>query len=242
MKVKICGITSIEDARATVAAGADYLGVILAESPRRVTLAQAVEIVRSVAAGLTTPVLVVRDWPVGQLIDVVRQTAARWLQLHGDEPATLLAELRHAMPGLRLIKAWECASVADSARLRAYLAECDAAGAPPDVVLIDRPKRRRPATADLAERPHGASAIPAGADLVSADSLAQFREIARGIPCPVWLAGGLTPDNVAAAVAHSEFAGVDVAGGVESAPGRKDHAAIQRFIAAVRSASMTGRA
>lgn len=212
MRIKICGITATADALLAARYGADLVGLILAPSPRRIGLPAAAEIVAALPPA-TGAVLVFRDAPLDEVLAALDTTGARWVQLHGREPAACLAQLAARRPAVRIIKAWEVLGLDAGASLAAYLASTVAAGRPPDAVLLDAPKGG----------PHP------GYELLG--------ELARQLnarPPEVWCAGGLTPANVATAVAAGRYDGVDVAAGVEVRPGVKDHAAVRQFIAAAR--------
>lgn len=222
MEIKICGITSAEDARVAREAGADFVGLILTESPRRVSLATAAGIRRSLG-DRPEVVLLFRDDPLERVVDAVGETGARWVQLHGGESAEMLSDLREALPGVRVIKAWEVWGSDGSEALVRYLDAAEALNSIPDVLLLDAPK---------------GEGHP-GMEAFLSVALAAGARVSR-----LWCAGGLTPDNVGQLIASEVidgrgrggrlFDGVDVARGVELAPGRKDAAAVRRFVAAVR--------
>lgn len=230
MDAKICGITNLEDARAAAAAGAAYVGLIRAESPRQVPLDTAREIVTALPA-TTTPVLVFRDAAVPEVLAAVAATGATWVQLHGQESPRYIAALQEAYaaqrprgPALRIVKAWEVEAVADAdvsatmGGLRAYVDELGRLADAPahrnlDAVLLDAPKGR----------------VHPGFDVLGAASQA-----AAALGCTVWCAGGLTAENLAGVLPKLACSVVDVASGVEAAPGRKDHAAVARFVAVAR--------
>ncbi len=213
MRVKVCGMTRLADAQAASGLGADFIGLIRADSPRQVSLARAAEIVRGLPGG-TPGVLVYRDAEVAEVADALTATGCTWVQLHGHESVAYVAELRRRVPRVRVIRAWEVDSLAVAAPLRAYLGEAASAGVTVDVVLLDVPKvALHPGYACLA---------------AVAQSLAPR-------PPQVWLAGRLTPANVAAAVVGGRFDGVDVASGVERRPGVKDQAALRAFVEAAKS-------
>jgi phosphoribosylanthranilate isomerase len=102
-QIKMCGITSVADAEACVVAGANAIGLnLIPESPRRVDLAVAREIVRLVADRATT-ILVVADLPVEQVLALLRETRATAAQLHGNEPPeVVMALLPHAFKAIRV--------------------------------------------------------------------------------------------------------------------------------------------
>ena len=208
--VKICGTTNLEDALAAVEAGADLLGFILyAKSPRYVAPAMVAEIVAGVRAAVPAPprfVGVFVNAPPDEVLAVLAQTGLDLAQLHGDEPAAALAALQG-----RGFKAVRPTGLDDALALAEAYA---ALGAGPDL-LID------------AYAPHAYGGTGQRADWTAAAAVAQR------VP-HLLLAGGLTPENVAAAVEAVKPWGVDVASGVEASPGRKDHAKVRAFVAAAK--------
>jgi phosphoribosylanthranilate isomerase len=217
VQVKVCGITTIDDAQAAARAGADFIGLILTASVRQVQPAQARAIVSALPGGGPQPVLVFRDAPPALIADTLGEVGVRWAQLHGREPPSSVAELRRLVPDVRVIKAFELGPTLPEAAIRAFLESAERGGGAIDVLLLDRPKA-------------AAAADPRPMHQI----MAHFARTIRRRPPQIWCAGGLTPANVAEVVAAGAFDGVDVAGGVERAPGRKDHAAIAAFIAAAR--------
>jgi len=215
MRVKICGLTNVDDALATARAGADFTGLILAPSIRQVQAETAREIVCLLPPPIQ-PVLVFRDAAVEEVLAAAAATGAYWVQLHGREPVTYLQALLAQRPDLRIIKAWEISGPADGDALLTFIDNSRAAGACPSVALLD---------------------VPKGGSHPGADCLTAVARRVATRPPEVWCAGGLTPANVAPLVASGAFAGVDVAGGVEAEPGRKDHAALSAFVRAARAAA-----
>lgn len=210
MLVKICGMTNEADALAAAQYGADFVGFILAPSPRSATPQLAATMIAKLPS-TTRGVLVLRDTPLDQAVALIEQTNANWVQLHGQEPVVYLRNLHQRCRQIHLIRAWEVADDRSERALRDYVSAATNDGAPIDVVLLDRPK---------------------GSDAID---LELARAISKRWPAgaaALWLAGGLTPDTLESAVAGGQFRGVDVARGVESQPGAKDHAAVRRFIAA----------
>ncbi len=206
--VKICGITSAEDARSAVEAGADALGFVFWHmSPRKVDPARAAAIAREL------PPFVAR---VGVFVDASRDDMARiadrvgldLLQLHGDEPPEALRDLpRRAIKAVRVGKGF-----APEESLR-YLPA--AAG-----LLVDT---RLPGETQMP----GGTGVPFDWSLV--------KGLAARVPFLV-LAGGLGPGNVAEAIRAVRPQAVDVSSGVEGLPGRKDPAKVRAFVAAARAA------
>ena len=210
--VKICGTTNLEDALAAAQAGADLLGFILhPKSPRYVAPEMIAEIVAGVRAAIPTPprcVGVFVNTPPDEVLAVLAQTGLDLAQLHGDEPAAALRALQG-----RGFKAVRPTGLEDALAL---VREYTWLGAGPDL-LID------------AYAPHAYGGTGQRADWMAAAAVAQR------VP-HLLLAGGLTPENVVAAVEAVKPWGVDVASGVEASPGRKDHAKVRAFIASVKGA------
>jgi phosphoribosylanthranilate isomerase len=201
MRVKICGITRLEDALAADRLGADALGFnFWPGSKRYVTPAAAWEIVRRLPP-LVTPVGVFVNQPESEMIGIAKETGMRVLQLHGDESPVVCARL--PFPVVKAIRV-------DAVKALSALASYEVAA-----FLLDTPSRG-----------YGGTGAPFDWSLAEGIS-----EIA-----PIVLAGGLTPENVARAIAAVKPYAVDVASGVESAPGVKDEGKMARFIEEARSA------
>jgi len=207
-RVKICGITNREDAECAARCGADAIGFVFADSPRRVTPEQAREILQGLDP-FVTAVGVFVNRPVAQVRQALEISGCSAAQLHGEEGEEDIA----ALAPFAVIKAVRVRGRLDGADLTRYK------GA--NAILLDAYSPER-------EGGTGARSDPAVAAAV-------VREGWRVI-----VAGGLTPENVAAVVAMAAPYGVDVSTGVESAPGRKDHEKVARFIAAVRAAGGRG--
>ncbi len=207
VRVKICGLTDAAGVAAAAQAGATYVGfVFFPKSPRNVTLDQARALALDVPMGVAKVALVV-DADDATLDALLAQVPIDMLQLHGHESPARVADIRTRY-GLPVMKAVGVADADD-------LAQIDTYGRVADQLLID------------AKPPRDAT-LPGGNGL-SFD----WRLIAgRDWPCPWMLAGGLTPANVAQAVALTGARQVDVSSGVESAPGVKDAARIAAFVAA----------
>jgi phosphoribosylanthranilate isomerase len=214
MWIKICGIREAETASALADVGVDAIGLNFCESsPRFVDEQIAAEIVALLPREVT-PVGVFVNHTAGEIRRLCRACGLETVQLHGDEPASLIAELRE----FRVIRAVRTGG--DFVMLAAtHLAECRALGTEPWAWLVDA---RSP------------QAYGGTGETVDWDSLVPSRRQAEGPP--LILAGGLTPDNVAAAVRTVRPWGVDVASGVESSPAVKDLRLIEAFVRRTRSA------
>jgi phosphoribosylanthranilate isomerase len=227
--VKICGLTTPDDAALAAAAGADAIGLnFVAGSPRELGVDHA----RSVAAAVPRGVLKVGVFAGAsgaEMRRIAEAVALDAVQLHGhlegEGPGVDLPERCAELAGLTIIRAIRMGSgdVADPlAAARAWLAAAAALGHPPVMAIVDAPVTRGTAPGLL------------GGTGATADWAALAK--ARPLGLPTALAGGLTPDNVAQAIHASMAAAVDTASGVESAPGRKDPEKVRAFVAAARTA------
>ncbi|MDD9723656.1 phosphoribosylanthranilate isomerase [Sulfitobacter sp. PR48] len=210
INVKICGLTESADVPAAILAGARYLGFnFFAKSPRYLAPADAAFIAGTVPEGICKVALTV-DADNAFLDALVEVVPLDMLQLHGAESVERVREIK-ARYGLPVMKVVGVAVPEDLTALEEY-------GTVADQLLVD------------AKPPKGA-VLPGGNGLTF-----DWRLIAgRRWPVPWMLAGGLTPQNVAQAIAMTGARQVDVASGVESAPGVKDADLMAAFCAAARS-------
>lgn len=208
--IKICGISTAPTLDAVIAARVDYTGLVFfPASPRNVTMTQAATLAAR-NDGRTRLVGLFVDADDATIAAAMQAARLDVLQLHGKETPERAARLR-AQFGVPVWKALSVASAADIAASERY------AGAV-DLLLFD------------AKAPKGA-AMPGGLGLVFDWSL-----LAAYRGATAWgLAGGLSPDNVADAVARTGAGLVDVSSGVESAPGVKDESRIAAFCRAARA-------
>lgn len=186
-RVKVCGITRVEDALAAAELGADYLGfVFVPESPRYVTPQACRSIVTAVkAAASGTPLIVgvFRNQRRDQVAEIAQSAGLDLVQLHGDETYTL---------EIPTIKAFNVADALPDVKTDAEYVLFDSGGGTGrafDWTLLTSYSRRK----------------------------------------PFFLAGGITPDNVAEAIDRTEPFAIDLASGVERAPGIKDHDRLKRL-------------
>jgi phosphoribosylanthranilate isomerase len=207
IRVKICGLTRPEDVTAVADAGAAYAGfVFFPKSPRNVSIETARELAVDVPVGVAKVALVV-DADDALLDAITSAVPLDILQLHGHETPERVVEIRSRY-GLPVMKAVGVADAEDVAALDLY---ADVA----DQILVDA---KPPKNADLP----GGNGVSFDWRLISA----------RRWSVPWMLAGGLTPDNVAEAIALTGAKQVDVSSGVETSPGVKDAEAIRAFIQA----------
>lgn len=208
-KIKFCGLTDAADAEAAIAAGAWALGVILWPGSPR----RCRPAVAAEIAATHRRHAQIAGVFVNPTLDEVRRAADEigltMLQFHGDEGPIFCREAARRT-GCRVIKAARVRSGADIQALTAFHT---------DFHLLDSYRK----------------GVPGGTGETFAWDLA--RSHPRDIS--MILSGGLTPDNVGDAIAEVRPYAVDVASGVESAPGRKDHGKLEAFAEAVGASTMT---
>lgn len=201
IKIKICGITNLEDAEKAVELEVDGLGFIFSKSSRRVDAEIATEIIKELPPFITTVGVFVNE-----SMDVVKHVASvcrlNVLQFHGDELPEFCSQF-----GRKIIKSFRVKNPDDLSMLPGYKGIVSA------YLLDSRVKGKRGGTGETFDWELAKIALPYGR---------------------VILAGGLTPENVTAAIKAVNPYAVDVSSGVESAPGKKDHEKMKRFVEAVR--------
>jgi len=200
--IKICGVTSVQDAEHVVRSGANAIGLnFIHGSKRRLTFEQARPIIDALR-GRIELVAVVANPTDSEVSELREGLGIEWLQLHGDEPAARVSRL--------LPSAFKAVAIEDAGDAR------KAASFPGERLLVDT-------------KVSGASGGTGKVfDWQLVTDLAKSRQLI--------LAGGLTPQNVAASVRVLAPYGVDVASGVEFVPGVKDPELVTAFVLAVRSA------
>ncbi len=202
VRVKICGLTRLEDALHAEACGAHALGFIFWElSPSAVTPAAAAPIIAALHP-FTVKVGVFVNEEIGRINEIAEHCRLDRIQLHGGEPYETLAALNR--PGYRAFK------LKDEAALSA------AERAPDPWMMVDG---YDPALVGGTGRP---------ANWSWAARLAKSR--------PIILAGGLSPQNVRAAIDAVKPAAIDAASSLEAAPGHKDPARVEAFFTALKQA------
>lgn len=213
-QVKICGVNRVADALAAAEAGADAIGLNFHPlSPRAVELAAAEAIVAALPQHVAR-VGVFVDASAAAVREAAEHLTLDFVQLHGDEPPAVVAELRD----LRVVRAFRLGPDGWTPLVE-YLAECRRLQGLPAAVLVD------------ASRP---GMLGGTGQTVDWQLARTFHELALDLP--LVLAGGLTAENVGAAVAAVTPVAVDTASGVESQPGIKDGAKIAAFVSRARGA------
>jgi phosphoribosylanthranilate isomerase len=200
MRVKICGITNLEDAEAAIAAGADALGFILFEkSPRFIPIEKAIRIVELLPPFVQTVAVTVNATKEFTNLGWRKQLKNFSLaQLHGEETPVHVKAVSKYLPVIKVLPA----DMAQTITPGQY--EVSA-------FMLDTPSAERGGTGRVFDWTLAA-------------------EFKKRITKPLVLSGGLNPENVAKAVETVQPYAVDVSSGVEASPGRKDHARLRDFI------------
>ena len=203
---KICGLTRPEDAAAAVRLGASYLGVIFAGGPRQVSPDQARGIVE--VAGHLPVFGVFGSQGTGEILQLCRQAGLAGAQLHGGATAATVALLR--AEGLEVLAVVRLAGTGD----------------------LDQLDQQRDLDCPILVEPQISGRLGGTGVALSLELAQAARGRLRGRR--MFLAGGLTPENVAAAVALVGPDAVDVSSGVEQIPGIKDLQLMRQFLGALR--------
>lgn len=200
IKVKICGITNLDDAQAAFEMGADMLGFnFYPKSPRFIRPEEAIGIIRKLPTFIDS-VGVFVNAPLEQIKAVAETGYMNWIQLHGDETPEFCSNVHFS--NIRTIKAVRVKSEQDVQNAKGYYTYA---------VLLD------------AFSPDAFGGTGNTFDWM----------LIKGLPKRIFLAGGITPDNVAQAIATGVY-GIDICSGIESAPGKKDHEKMRRLFDVIR--------
>ena len=224
--VKICGTTSLEDARIAAEYGADYFGVVVEVdfSPRSLTIDQAQPIFDQSPMNGTFGVALVfhmKHDRLQQLITTLQPHAVQFLNL---EEIFLIRELKQQFPDLQLwqsIHLPEAGKDVDFKSFRETVQEYVDAGI--DLLIFDT------------------VAVLKGVKKFGGTGLTSDWDVVRQLidqvktSVPIWLAGGIGPENVARAIAAVQPSGVDLCSGVEAEPGIKDTDKVRQLIENARS-------
>jgi phosphoribosylanthranilate isomerase len=205
VKVKICGITNLDDALCAQSAGADFLGFVFAESPRRISDKAAKKIIEELSEDIKIVALFVNEKT--EIADNIINTIGKVdiLQFHGDETPEYCSNFSSK----KIIKAFRTKDEMSISRINRFKDV--------DFVLVDA----------YSEDVYGGTGKEINLDLALK---------AKEFNIPLFLSGGLNPDNVKNAIDRVRPFCVDVSSGVEESPGKKDHGLIRKFIKAARSA------
>jgi phosphoribosylanthranilate isomerase len=213
VKVKICGITNLEDARAAIEAGADMLGFnFYRPSPRFIEPAEVKKIVESLRSeiegrGTTMVGVFVNETSPDTVANIVEHAGLNAVQLHGDESIEFCATTRQLLNGKLLIKVLRMTDTFALAETVKYDA---------DAIMLDAFHR----------------AMPGGTGQVVDWIVAR---LARELVPRLLLAGGLSPENVAEAIAEVQPFAVDACSSLETTPGQKSVERMKAFVRAARN-------
>jgi phosphoribosylanthranilate isomerase len=197
VKLKVCGVTSLEDARAAIDCGAKYLGFnFYTKSPRYIAPDLARVIIERLPSDIISVGVFVNESRPEDVAEILRVSGAQMAQLHGDESPDYCA----SVGAERVIKALRIGDDFDARRVLDY---------PAAAILLDA----------FDSKLFGGTGKTTNWEIA--------REAAR--LTRVFLAGGLSPDNIVEAIRAVEPFAVDVNSGVESAPGRKDASKLRRL-------------
>jgi phosphoribosylanthranilate isomerase len=197
VKLKVCGVTSLEDARAAIDCGAEYLGFnFYAKSPRYIAPPSARAIIERLPDDIISVGVFVNESRPPDVAEILRISGARMAQLHGDESPDYCA----GVGAERVIKALRIGDDFDARRVLDY---------PAAAILLDA----------FDAKLYGGTGKTANWEVARAAA-----KLTR-----VFLAGGLSPDNIVEAIRAVEPFAVDVNSGVEDAPGRKDASKLRRL-------------
>lgn len=224
MRVKICGITKLEQGMAIARLGAGALGFICVPASPRYISPQKIRLIAPELPETVDRIGVFANSTIDNICQVAVGSNLTGVQLHGDETAQFCARLREVLPGIEIIKALRV-KTPETLETAAVFANCV------DTLLLDA---------------YHPQQLGGTGKTIDWNILANFRS-----PCPWLLAGGLTPDNVLQAISKAtgksfqvaennsetegdrvrrikaifsdnNFSGVDLSSGVEIAPGDKD--------------------
>jgi phosphoribosylanthranilate isomerase len=202
MRIKICGITNIEQGRQIATCGATDLGFIcVPSSPRYLTIQRLQPIIADLGTIVNT-VGVFADISVSAICEIVNQANLATVQLHGMESIAFCQELRQALPTAEIIKAWRVRSSEDLELIQAY-------GGVVDSLLLDA---------------YHPDALGGTGQTLDWGQLQSFQP-----PIPWLLAGGLNPENIGTALSQLNPDGIDLSSGVEISPGNKNLESIDRL-------------
>jgi phosphoribosylanthranilate isomerase len=216
-RIKICGITNVEDATAAVDAGADAIGLNFYGGSKRFIEPRAARRIVDAAGREAEMVGVFVNEPASTICEIANNATLRTIQLHGEK----WPNLTHLLVGfgvdsVSIIRAHSFGPRGLDAVYESIFFPCGMAA---DSILVD---------ASVAGM-HGGTG-----QTINWNALVNYEQAIGKVP--LILAGGLTPDNVAEAIRIVQPHAVDVASGVESAPGKKDPHKVRDFIAAAKAA------
>jgi len=204
--IKICGVTNEKDVNFISMLDVDFIGFNLVTGGKRAVSENALKKLAALVPSYISSVAVMVNPELKDVKRIIKKTGISFYQLHGDESAEFVREVRGL--GAKVIKAFRFPD-ADSVEKALPYADCA------DYILVD----------SFSPQLTGGTGIRYSADIAKR---------AKDIGLPMFLAGGLNPENVAGAVQDIEPFAVDTASGVENSPRSKDIEKVRAFIRAVR--------
>jgi len=207
VKIKICGITNEKDALWAVNLGADYIGLnFYKNSPRKISPRLAAQIIGKIPT-FAEPVGVFVNEEIKTVKRILGKCRLGLVQLHGEETPDYCRTLKSQSPGIKIIKAFKMKDKENLEEMWKYDV---------DYFLLDS----------------YVSGIEGGTgEVFDWDLAIRAKQFGK----PLFLAGGLTPENVVSAIEKVNPYGIDVASGVEKTPRRKDYGLMREFIVRVRA-------
>ena len=228
-KAKICGTTTVADAWMAAKAGADYVGIVVeaAFSPRALTIDEAQVLFSSPPIPPVALVFQMERRRIEHLIKMLNPFAIQFL---GDSSPLQLQRIKNTFPSIQI---WQSIHLPQTGagldidtykKIVARYLDIDI-----DAILLDT------AVSTQGRTKFGGTGVPLDWAIAG--------QLIRWLPptTPVWLAGGINPDNVSQAIATANPFGIDLCSGVESTPGKKDPSKINALMDAIRKSSTTRR-
>lgn len=210
IRIKICGITSVYDARLVAAFPIHAIGLnFVKRSPRRINIKTAREILDKMPP-IVIPILVFEDEKISKVMYLCNSLSVNVVQLHGLEAVSYCHDLKRFNKGLKIIKALPTKE-ASASQLNAYKRVCDA-------FLLDSFDRKDQM---------GGTGRPS--------DWAIAQEIVSKSRVPIILAGGLNPYNVNSAIKRVKPYGIDINSGVEIRAGKKDRSLMEKLFTELQS-------
>ncbi len=211
-KIKICGITNLEDGTAAIGAGADMLGFnFYLPSSRYLKPARArqmIERLRSHQEGRPIAMVgVFVNESIESLMHIARDLILDAIQLHGEETPEYCTQLKTRLPEAIIIKALRVNGAFEPRNVTSYLT---------DAIMLDA----------FHEKLRGGTGQTIDWNIARAT---------RDLVPQLFLSGGLSPENVTEAIARVQPFAVDACSSLEASPGRKDPARVKEFVRAVRN-------
>lgn len=195
MRIKICGITQVEQGKAIASFGATALGFIcVPTSPRFISATEIKMIIEEITSSIALIGVFANAYP-DLIIDTAMEAGLTGIQLHGEESPQFCQGIKERLPDIELIKAFRVKNLQTLEQIPLYTPYID-------TLLLD------------AYHPHQ---LGGTGKTIDSQLLTEFKS-----PLPWFLAGGLTPDNIIEAVQLFQPDGIDLSSGVERSPGDKD--------------------